>query len=248
MFASINPIVILENIKTKQWEKRISYSMPSIYISKNDAVATDSNATIIPNCVVNEDYQEAISAQVLSPSIGFIGNMKYQPNIEACDFLCNEIFPALLNTRPDIQLYIIGRNPGKRLLKHNQHPNIHITGSVSNIWSYVKPIDAFIFPMVSGAGLQNKVLEAMYAGKPVICSQIANEGIDAVHEKELYIANTISEYVMHTEKALLQGNSVGECAKNFIENHFSLQNCVDLLEQTITLKSPGNFSSTTKTL
>ena len=231
--ARINPITLLEDRKTKQWEKQLSESLPCIYIAKNDALATDSDATIICNSVVNEDYQTAEAADLISPSIGFIGNMGYAPNIDACDFLCNKIFPALLQKRPNIQLYIIGRNPSKQLLLQGEHPNIHITGEVDNIWSYIKPIDVFIFPMISGAGLQNKVLEAMYSGKPVVCSTIANEGIDATHSKELYIADTIAEYVRYTESALSPSDSIGKHGKKFVDDHFSLKTCVDQLEKTI---------------
>ena len=233
VFTRISPITLLEDIKTKRWEKNISNKLTSIYISNQDAIATDSNATVLPNCVVDDDYLTAAPIQLESPNIGFFGNMGYPPNIEACDFLCDEILPELIKKIPNIQLFIIGRDPSESLLKQNRHPNIHVTGGVDNIWCYVKSIDVFLFPMRSGAGLQNKVLEAMYAGKPVVCSNIANEGIEAMHERDLHLASTIADYVKYTEKSLLHSNVIGTHAKKFTNNNFSLTKCVDNLELTM---------------
>ncbi len=229
----INPFTLLEDAKTKRWEKKISRTLASIYISSHDTKATNTNATVIPNCVVDDDYHAAKPIHTESPNIGYIGNMAYPPNIEACNFLCDKIFPALINKRPDLQLYIIGRDPSKSLLDKRKHPNIHVTGGVDNIWCYVKSIDVFLFPMISGAGLQNKVLEAMYAGKPVVCSSIANEGIDAAHEKDLYIANSVPEYIDHTLSLLTNSNNIGVHAKQFIDKNFSIEKCVDLLERAV---------------
>lgn len=233
----INPFTLLEDRKTKHWEKYLSEKFTSVFISEEDAKASNSNATIIPNCVVDDDFQCAEPVKLESPNIGFVGNMGYKPNIEACDTLCNEIFPALLKKRPDAQLYVIGRNPSTALLEKNRHPNIHITGEVDNIWSYIKSIDVFVFSIVSGAGLQNKVLEAMYAEKPVVCSTIANEGIGATHDKHLYIADATGDYVKYIEKALTAEHAISSNAKQFIDNHFSIKKNTDAFEQALTGKS-----------
>ena len=165
LFKKINLITMLKDRKTKLWEKYLSHNFTCLYISKEDASASNSDAAIIPNCVVDDDYEIAEPVQLASPNIGCVGNMGYKPNIEACDFLFDKIYPALLKKRPDTYLYVIGRNPSESLLKRNQHPNIHITGDVDNVWSYIKSIDVFVFPIISGTGLQNKVLEAMHAKK-----------------------------------------------------------------------------------
>ncbi|MDX2505579.1 MAG: glycosyltransferase [Gammaproteobacteria bacterium] len=233
LFKKINPITLLEDSKTKQWEKNLSNKFTCLYISKEDARASNSDATIIPNCVVDDDYNIAKPVQLASPNIGFVGNMGYKPNIEACDFLCDEIFPVLLTKRPDTHLYVIGRNPSDLLLRRSQHPNIHITGEVDNVWSYIKSIDVFVFPIISGAGLQNKVLEAMYAGKPVVCSHIANEGIEATHGKDIYIAGTTNEYIEYIEKSLIADDSISSNARQFIDEHFSIHRSTDMLEQVL---------------
>jgi glycosyltransferase involved in cell wall biosynthesis len=120
-----------------------------------------------------------------------------------------------------MHLYIIGRNPSDKLLSYSTSPTIHFTGAVENVWDYIRSADAFVFPMQSGAGLQNKVLEAMYAGKPVITSTIGNEGIGAKHGRELYIANDIVEYVDAIEDSVEQGSMIGSNAREYVQVHYS---------------------------
>ncbi len=240
IYARINPVTRLEDIKTKRWEHNISNTLPCIYISKKDAATTNGNATVIPNCVVDDDYNRAMPVKLKSPNIGFVGNMGYAPNIEACDFLCDKIFPALLIKIPNLHLYIIGRDPSGTLGNKYCHSKIHVTGEVDDIWRYIKSIETFVFPMKSGAGLQNKVLEAMHAEKPVVCSKIANEGIEAMHDRELYIASTIEEYVKYTEKSLSKNNTNGAHAKSFVQKHFSLKKGTHLFEKVIFASSSNH--------
>ena len=179
-FSALNPLTLLEDAKTRHWELSLCKHIECIYISDNDAKSVgNAEAYIVPNCVIKEGYDSSEYLQLDTPNIGFLGNMAYQPNIDACLFLITTIFPRLRKLQPDIHLYIIGRNPGKELIERCNDPQIHVTGEVENIWDYVRSINTFVFPMLTGAGLQNKILEAMYAGKPVVTSTIGNAGIGA---------------------------------------------------------------------
>jgi glycosyltransferase involved in cell wall biosynthesis len=160
-----------------------------------------------------------------TPNIGFLGSMSYQPNIDACLFLVTSIFPRIRKLRPDIHLYIIGRDPGRELIRQCRDPQIHITGEVENIWDYVRSVDAFVFPMLTGAGLQNKILEAMYAGKPVVTSTIGNAGIGATHGENVYIADTLDDYVKYTIDAT-SNDEIGKHASAFVRSNYSAKSVV----------------------
>ena len=69
-----------------------------------------------------------------------------------------------------------------------------VTGGVDDVWPYINGIDVFLFPLLQGAGLKNKILEAMYAGRPVVTTEIGNEGIDAVPGKEFVLCRTPGEF------------------------------------------------------
>jgi len=216
------PLTRLELIKTRRWEKSFCKRCNCIYISNKDARTVGSdNAHIIPNCVVEDGFDKFSIINMDSPNIAFLGNMSYPPNIAACSYLITKLLPSIRKRIPDIHIYIVGRNPSVEVLSYGTIKNIHITGEVKNIWDYVHAADAFVFPMLTGAGLQNKVLEAMYAGKPVVTSPIGNEGIGAKDGRDILIANDKSEFINLIEEAVFRGDQIGSNARKYVQKHFS---------------------------
>ena len=236
MKAAENPLVRLEMTKTKEWENTLCKRCECVYISDKDARTVDgTHAHIIPNCIVEDSFDKSRIISLDSPNIAFLGNMSYPPNIDACLYLITNILPAVRKKISDIHLYIIGRHPSEELLRHSNVPNIHFTGEVENIWDYIRSVDTFVFPMQSGAGLQNKVLEAMYAGKPVVTSPIGNEGIGAENGVDAYIANNLEEYIESIEDAISNGDKVGNCAKEYIQKHYSSHSLANSFETLLTV-------------
>jgi len=114
--SSFNPITQLSDVKTMRRELSLCQHIKCIYISAKDAEAVgNSGAHIVPNCVVEEGFESSHILPLDTPNIGFLGNMSYQPNIDACLFLVKFIYPRLRMQLPDIHLYIVGRHPGKEL-------------------------------------------------------------------------------------------------------------------------------------
>ena len=224
----------LETEKIKRWETSLCKRCTCIYISKTDAVSVgDPVAHVVPNCINDEGYSGSSPVRLQSPNIGFLGSMAYPPNIEACIYLTDKIFPLIKNRLPDVNLYIIGRYPGPELLSHCNDSQIHVTGEVDNIWDYIRAVDVFVFPMLSGAGLQNKVIEAMFAGKPVVTSPIGNEGIDAVHSKHLYIAKNEKEYAQYIVESFDNRKNTAKQARKYVREKFSESEFVDHFEEIL---------------
>ena len=218
---------LLEEWKTRRWERAICRQCPCVYISKKDAESTGGLAHVIPNSIVEDGYDAATPVTLEHPNIAFFGNMAYPPNAEAGIWLARELFPRLKKSLPGLQCYIIGRNPGEDLQRLCQEQGIHITGEVDNIWDYIRSVDVFVFPLFSGAGLQNKVLEAMYAGKPVVCTPIANEAIGAVHGEHIYLASNQAEFLAAIRNALADDVRTGRNASEFVSAHFSISSVAD---------------------
>jgi glycosyltransferase involved in cell wall biosynthesis len=81
-----------------------------------------------------------------------------------------------------------------------------------------------VFPLLRGAGLKNKILEAMSAGRPVITTAIGNEGIDAVDGKDIAIRGTPEEFRMETIRLLRsegERRAMGDSARRFVRERFS---------------------------
>jgi glycosyltransferase involved in cell wall biosynthesis len=98
-----------------------------------------------------------------------------------------------------------------------------VTGSVIDIWPYINSIDIFVFPINMGAGLKNKILETMYARKPVITTDIGNEGINAIPGQDLLICRTPDDFqreVIRLFNIPEEGIKMGNSARRFIEEKF----------------------------
>jgi glycosyltransferase involved in cell wall biosynthesis len=172
----------------------------SIYISDVDAHAARADQTpgvyVVPNGIFHADVPPTAQAAPASRTIGFLGNMSYPPNISAVLRLAQRIFPRIVASLGDAKLLIIGRDPVPAI-RQLHSPAISITGTVDNIWPWIARANVFVYPMIEGAGLQNKILEAMYAGIPVVTTRIAANGIGAKSGEQLLVADTDDGIVKH---------------------------------------------------
>ena len=123
------------------------------------------------------------------PLIIFTGQMDYRPNIEAVVSFTAEVMPKILKRHSDTQFAIIGRAPTADVLRLNGQNGTIVTGSVDDIRCWLKAADIVVAPLRIARGIQNKVLEAMAMGKPVVASAAAAQGIDAVDGEHFCVAD-----------------------------------------------------------
>jgi glycosyltransferase involved in cell wall biosynthesis len=158
--------------------------------------------------------------------------MAYEPNQKAVDWLINHAWPVIIDQLPTAKLYIIGRDPSKALLDRvvNER-SIKVTGTVDNIWQYYNSLDVFLCPLQNGAGLQNKILEAMYAKLPIVASNIANSGLNAT-KKEIILADDpqlFSDEALNLIVNTKRASELGNAAYEFVNSKFSWPNIVKQL-------------------
>jgi glycosyltransferase involved in cell wall biosynthesis len=199
----------------------------SIYISDVDAHAARADHMprihVVPNGISHADAPAITKAAPSGQVIGFLGGMCYQPNISAVLRLAERIFPRILASLADARLLIIGRDPVPEITRL-QSPAITVTGAVDNIWSWIARANIFVFPMIEGAGLQNKILEAMYAGVPIVTTSIAANGIGAKNGEQLLVADTDEGIVEQVLKLLGDPEwaaRLAQEARTFVMREFS---------------------------
>ncbi|MEQ9568642.1 MAG: glycosyltransferase family 4 protein, partial [Longimicrobiales bacterium] len=164
------------------WQRRVNaVADAAIYIAEVDRAharaADNPRVHVIPNGVLPRD-PGLERRDTGTPTIGFLGNMGYRPNVHAAIRLHDKIFGPLAARRPDLRLKIIGRNPDESL-RRLASPRVEITGEVESIWPHLAEVDIVVFPMEFGGGLQNKVLESAEAGCAVVVSHMGAAGIGA---------------------------------------------------------------------
>jgi sugar transferase (PEP-CTERM/EpsH1 system associated) len=123
------------------------------------------------------------------PHLVFTGNMDYWPNADAVVWFAAAVLPLVRARIPGAQFHIVGANPGPDVQQLAKQPGVHVTGRVADIRPYVANATVSVAPLRMARGIQNKVLEAMALGRPVVASAQAFEGVRAVPGRDLLVAD-----------------------------------------------------------
>jgi glycosyltransferase involved in cell wall biosynthesis len=224
--------------KTRRWEVGLLRDVDAAaYISAPDAAASVGVSTahvqVIPNGIYLEGEDISIPIQSVPVSLGFLGNMGYSQNVRGSLRLYEDVFLPLKREFPDLKLTIIGRSPVAEV-RALSGPDVEVTGTVESIWSYIAKVGVFVYPMVGGAGLQNKILEAMHAGKPVVTTEICLRSIGAREGEEILVGRTNEELRAHTRALLANpeyARQLGMRGKAYVDRTFQMSHVLECFER-----------------
>ena len=180
--------------------------------------------SVIANGVDLEYFSPSpISAQLNERTVVFTGAMDYFPNIDAVQFFCREIFPAVRSELPSTQFYIVGRNPARQVRQLGKQTNVFVTGTVPDVRPYLARANVSVAPFRVARGVQNKVLEAMAMGVPVVGTTEASKGIAATEQDGIRIADDPASFARHMI-SFLQADAESRCsfaarARSYVERH-----------------------------
>jgi len=127
-------------------------------------------------------------------TISFIGRMDYYPNQECMARFCEQVWPRLLARRPSMKLVIVGADPSPEMRRLGELPGVTVTGSVPDVRPFIRGSALMVAPLNIARGTQNKILEAMAMGVPVVTSSMAAGGVDAEADEHLLVADTPDAY------------------------------------------------------
>ena len=129
----------------------------------------------------------------LPMSLLFVGNFIHPPNADAALRLIGDIFPPLQSHFPDLTLKIVGDHP-TRQLRRLVNDKIVVTGRVPDVDPFLDAAAVVVVPLRLGGGMRVKVLEALAAGKAVVASPLAIEGLDLIAGKQVMLAETDQQF------------------------------------------------------
>lgn len=173
--------------------------------------------------MVNVPDEDSIATHINDDKIIFVGKMSYEPNVVAVTFFSTKIFPFLRKEFPSIHFIIIGANPDSRVKKLAEIEGIEVTGFVDSVEPYFQESTIVVAPMLTGAGIQNKIIQAMSFGCCVATTTIGAEGL-TIKNKEIAIYNTQDEWIAGIKELLLDRNkrkAMGVKARNYVKNNLS---------------------------
>lgn len=155
-------------------------------------------------------FPNGVDAEFFSPAddiydenlLSFVGRMDYYPNQQAMFWFCEHVLPRLQQQRPELKLIIVGADPSPAVKKLAELKGVQVTGSVPDVRDYVRRSAVNIAPLAIARGTQNKILECMAMGVPVVTSVQASKGVDAVADEHFLVADSVDEYCAHIMRLL----------------------------------------------
>ena len=149
--------------------------------------------------------------------------MDYFPNVDAVQYFCHEIFPSVRRELSGARFYIVGRNPTRQVRELGKQANVIVTGTVPDVRPYLSQAALGVAPFRLARGLQNKVLESMAMGVPVVGTSQAFKGIAATIQNGIRIADDARSFA-RCVTTVLQADAASrrqaaQQARDYVERH-----------------------------
>lgn len=180
---------------------------------------------VLPNGV-DLDYFTGGREGREAATLVFSGKMSYHANVSSVLHLVNDIMPLIWAERPGVVLWIVGKDPAVqvRQLAARHAPRVQVMGSVPDIRPFLRRATVAACPMVYGAGIQNKVLEAMACGTPVVASYQAISALKVTPGRDLLLAeesDVFARQVLALLDSTARQTQLALAGRAYVEHHHS---------------------------
>jgi glycosyltransferase involved in cell wall biosynthesis len=186
---------------------------------------------VIPNGVDIEHFIPA-DHEPDQPVLLFTGNFSYPPNVDGALWLAQDIFSLVQQRIPQARLMLVGNNPPANLIGLASDA-IHIPGYVPDLRPYLQQALIFVSPLRFGAGIKNKVLEAMAMQKPVVATPLSCDGIGLTEGEHVLYGTSADELASAVIRLIQDGalrQRMAQANRQWIEAHYTWQRVADQYE------------------
>jgi glycosyltransferase involved in cell wall biosynthesis len=200
-----------------------------------------ANVQVVTNGVDMEHFYP--TGQPCEPdSLIFVGHLRVFHNVDAVVHFVQDVLPLVRQQIPGCRLRIVGADPDISVQRLASHPAVTVTGFVPDLNAVLNRSAVFVAPLRFAAGVQNKVLEAMAAGRPVVATGIVNEGLGAEPGREILIADDV-QATANQIVALLRDEQlraqIGQNGLRFVRRKYRWDYVVErmrLIEENLTAR------------
>lgn len=186
---------------------------------------------VVPNGVDTDYFAPSLTLRE-ADSLVFCAKLDYYPNAQAILMFCRDVLPRIWERRPQVRLTIVGNNPPASVRALSEDARITVTGYVADIRPYLERASVALAPLLVAAGMQNKVLEALAMGTPLVATPVSCRSLQVRDGLHLLIAEGPSAFaraVLH----LLENRPLAEhfsaMGRLHVEEHHRWKHAADIV-------------------
>jgi sugar transferase (PEP-CTERM/EpsH1 system associated) len=186
---------------------------------------------------VDLQYYQPQPEKARPAEIVFTGVMDYLPNVDACTFFVREVLPRLREHRPDVHFTIVGSKPTPQVRALAREAGVEVTGFVEDTRAWLARASISVAPLRIARGIQNKVLEALAMGLPVVGTRNATQGIEGQAGRDFLVADSAQEQVAAIVGLLddpAKARELGSRGRDFVERQYDWERVLEPLDVLLT--------------
>lgn len=173
-------------------------------------------------------------------NIVFTGTMSYWPNVDAVVWFTDNVLPKL-RLRQNVQFWVVGAKPSRRVVRLREKPGVKITGWVPDVRPFLAHADVVVAPLRIARGTQNKILEAMAMAKPVVATPEAFEGLRVSSEHDLLVCSDPDNMARRILEIFDQRYpGLGRTARLAVERNYKWTDTLRYLDRLFPLATLGS--------
>jgi len=232
----------IETAKVRPYEARVCADFDRVFLCGPSDIEALEETAPVPNAVVCPHGQDVPpldqvrSADREPGAIVITGVMSTYTNVDAASWFAEEIFPLVEKQIPEASFWIVGRNPQRGVQALARPPRVVVTGEVPDVYEWLCRAQVAVAPLRIGAGMQNKIVQAMACELPVVATPVANEGIGGTGDEHLLLRESPEEFAASIVKLLHEAEyreSIGRAARVFAEKNWTWEAHFSKLEKVV---------------
>jgi len=198
----------------------------------------DVEPLVLPNGV-DVDYFRVGDETTRQPhGVVFTGVMDYEPNVDGVTWFAREVWPRVRASCATARLWVVGSRPAPVVRALHGRDGIEVTGRVPDVRPWLDRASVAVAPLRLARGVQNKVLEAMSAGLPVVATPQAAQGLSAgadavpglITESD---ATATAAQLLALLGARAEALRLGRAAAAFVREHFRWEHMFTIADRAI---------------
>jgi polysaccharide biosynthesis protein PslH len=172
----------------------------------------------------------------------FTGVMNYYPNVDGCAFFVREVLPLVRREFPEARFSIVGSHPSPEVQALASTEGVTVTGYVPDTRDWLGRAAVSVAPLRVARGIQNKVLEAMAMGLPVVGTTSATQGVEGLAGRDFLLADDAPAFaraVISLLRAPSEARALGMRGRAFVETHYDWEQVFEPLDRLLERLAPA---------